>query len=150
MNRFCLFLNALLIYHTLLISLFLYLCSLFNLYNLVDHPYARFQVYMKALTLAVDGKVTEYIVSSFKKIDNFLKEWNIDIKDQRELFLAIANVLKENKRYETEFILYNYAHQSFSVSFFFCFRLGITIASCFFSVNTPAWWMNPLSSWRSI
>ncbi|CAL9219158.1 unnamed protein product [Arabidopsis halleri] len=70
---------------------------LFNLYNLVDHPYARFQVYMKALTLAVDGKVTEYIVSSFKKVDNFLKEWNIDIKDQRELFLAIANVLKENK-----------------------------------------------------
>ncbi|XP_010463617.1 PREDICTED: eukaryotic translation initiation factor 3 subunit M-like [Camelina sativa] len=70
---------------------------LFNLYNLLDHPYARFQVYMKALTLAVDGKVTEYIVSSFKKIDNFLKEWNIDIKDQRELFLAIANVLKENK-----------------------------------------------------
>ncbi|XP_010485458.1 PREDICTED: eukaryotic translation initiation factor 3 subunit M isoform X4 [Camelina sativa] len=70
---------------------------LFNLYNLLDHPYARFQVYMKALTLAVDGKVTEYIVSSFKKIDNFLKEWNIDIKDQRELFLAIANVLRENK-----------------------------------------------------
>lgn len=70
---------------------------LFNLYNLLDHPYARFQVYMKALTLAVDGKVTEYIVSSFKKIDNFLKEWNIDIKDQRELFIAIANVLRENK-----------------------------------------------------
>uniref|UniRef100_A0A1J3D3E2 Eukaryotic translation initiation factor 3 subunit M n=1 Tax=Noccaea caerulescens TaxID=107243 RepID=A0A1J3D3E2_NOCCA len=70
---------------------------LFNLYNLLDHPYARFQVYMKALTLAVDGKVTEYITPSFKKIDNFLKEWNIDNKDQRELFLAIANVLKENK-----------------------------------------------------
>ncbi|XP_010458222.1 PREDICTED: eukaryotic translation initiation factor 3 subunit M [Camelina sativa] len=70
---------------------------LFNLYNLLDHPYARFQVYMKALTLAVDGKVTEYIVSSFKKIDNFLKEWNIDIKHQRELFLAIAYVLRENK-----------------------------------------------------
>ncbi|CAA7038603.1 unnamed protein product [Microthlaspi erraticum] len=69
---------------------------LFNLYNLLDHPYARFQVYMKALTLAVDGKVTEYITPSFKKIDNFLKEWNIDIKDQRELFLAIANVLKDN------------------------------------------------------
>ncbi|ESQ49889.1 hypothetical protein EUTSA_v10020815mg [Eutrema salsugineum] len=70
---------------------------LFNLYNLLDHPYARFQVYMKALTLAVDGKVIEYIVPSFKKIDNFLKEWNIDSKDQRELFLAIANVLRENK-----------------------------------------------------
>ncbi|KAF8052091.1 hypothetical protein N665_1611s0004 [Sinapis alba] len=70
---------------------------LFNLYNLLDHPYARFQVYVKALTLAVEGKVAEYIVPSFKKIDNFLKEWNIDIKDQRELFLAIANVLRENK-----------------------------------------------------
>ncbi|KAJ0249819.1 Eukaryotic translation initiation factor 3 subunit M [Hirschfeldia incana] len=70
---------------------------LFNLYNLLDHPYARFQVYMSALTLAVEGKVAEYIVPSFKKIDNFLKEWNIDTKDQRQLFLAIANVLRENK-----------------------------------------------------
>nr|VDD47553.1 unnamed protein product [Brassica oleracea] len=70
---------------------------LFNLYNLLDHPYARFQVYMKSLTLAVEGKVTEYVVPSFKKIDNFLKEWNVDTKDQRELFLAIANVLRENK-----------------------------------------------------
>ncbi|KAJ0237257.1 Eukaryotic translation initiation factor 3 subunit M [Hirschfeldia incana] len=70
---------------------------LFNLYNLLDHPSARFQVYMKALNLAVEGKVTEYIVPSFKKIDNFLKEWNVDTKDQRELFLAIANVLRENK-----------------------------------------------------
>ncbi|KAG2295277.1 hypothetical protein Bca52824_041946 [Brassica carinata] len=70
---------------------------LFNLYNLLDHPYARFQVYMKVLTLAVEGKVTEYVVPSFKKIDNFLKEWSIDTKDQRQLFLAIANVLRENK-----------------------------------------------------
>ncbi|KAF2546379.1 hypothetical protein F2Q70_00024123 [Brassica cretica] len=52
---------------------------------------------MKSLTLAVEGKVTEYVVPSFKKIDNFLKEWNVDTKDQRELFLAIANVLRENK-----------------------------------------------------
>lgn len=59
------------------------LYSLFNLYNMLDHPNARFQVYMKALELAVNGKVTEYIVPSFKKIDSFLKEWNIDIKEQR-------------------------------------------------------------------
>ncbi|EOA20746.1 hypothetical protein CARUB_v10001073mg [Capsella rubella] len=70
---------------------------LFNLYNLLDHPNARFQVYMKALELAVNGKVTEYIVPSFKKIDSFLKDWSIDIKDQREVFLAIAKVLRENK-----------------------------------------------------
>ncbi|KAF3543650.1 hypothetical protein DY000_02003511 [Brassica cretica] len=70
---------------------------LFNLYNLVDHPYARFQVYMKALTLAVEGKLAEYVVPSFEKIDSFLKEWSIDTKDQRQLFLAIANVLRENK-----------------------------------------------------
>ncbi|XP_010551801.1 PREDICTED: eukaryotic translation initiation factor 3 subunit M-like [Tarenaya hassleriana] len=70
---------------------------IFNLYNLLAQPYARFKVYMKALELAVNGKVTEYILPSFKKIDSFLKEWNLDIKDQRELFLAIANVLRENK-----------------------------------------------------
>ena len=78
------------------LSLFI---SLFNLYNLLDHPYARFQVYMKALTLAVEGKVAEYVVPSFEKIDSFLKEWSIDTKDQRQLFLAIANVLRVNKRY---------------------------------------------------
>ncbi|KAK2663237.1 hypothetical protein Ddye_001811 [Dipteronia dyeriana] len=70
---------------------------LFNLYNLLENPYSRFFVYMKALNLALNGKVTEHIIPAFKKIDSFLKEWNIDIKDKRELFLGIANVLKENK-----------------------------------------------------
>nr|GEV10594.1 eukaryotic translation initiation factor 3 subunit M-like [Tanacetum cinerariifolium] len=46
---------------------------LFNLYNLLENPYCRFQVYMNALMLALAGK------------------------DQRELFLAIAKVLKEHK-----------------------------------------------------
>lgn len=49
--------------------------------------------------MAIDGKVTENIIPSFKKIDSFLKEWNIGIVDQRKLFLTVANVLKENKRY---------------------------------------------------
>lgn len=70
---------------------------LFNLYNLLENPYSRFFVYMKALNLAVNGKVTEHIIPSFKKIDSFLKEWNIDIKDKRALFLGIANVLKESR-----------------------------------------------------
>lgn len=70
---------------------------LFNLYNLLENPYSQFFVYMKALKLAVNGKVTEHIIPSFKKIDSFLKEWNIDIKDKRELFLGIANVLKESR-----------------------------------------------------
>ena len=55
---------------------------------------------MKALNLAIDGKVTEIVVPSFKKVDSFLKEWNIGIVDQRKLFLTISNVLKENKRYD--------------------------------------------------
>ncbi|KAJ0099703.1 hypothetical protein Patl1_21689 [Pistacia atlantica] len=70
---------------------------LFNLYNLLENPYSRFFVYVKALNLALSGKVTEHILPSFKKIDSFLKEWNIEIKDKRELFLGIANVLKENR-----------------------------------------------------
>ncbi|CAN1322588.1 Eukaryotic translation initiation factor 3 subunit M [Linum perenne] len=70
---------------------------LFNLYNLLEDSYARFFVYMKVLSLALNGKVTEPIVPSLKKIDSFLKEWNLDVKDQRELFLAISNALKESK-----------------------------------------------------
>ncbi|KAK2986306.1 hypothetical protein RJ640_021875 [Escallonia rubra] len=70
---------------------------MFNLYNLLENSYSRFFVYMKALSLAVDGKVTEHIVPSFKKIDSFLNEWNVGVQDQRELFLSISNVLKENK-----------------------------------------------------
>ncbi|RZC60999.1 hypothetical protein C5167_022761 [Papaver somniferum] len=70
---------------------------LFNLYNLLENPYSKFYVYMKALDLAVSGKVTENIVPSFKKMDSFLKEWNIGTVDQRKLFLTISNVLKENK-----------------------------------------------------
>ncbi|KAK9272474.1 hypothetical protein L1049_002847 [Liquidambar formosana] len=70
---------------------------LFNLYNLLENPYSRFYVYMKALNLSVNGKVTENIIHSFKKIDGFLKEWNIGVSDQRELFLTISNVLRDSK-----------------------------------------------------
>lgn len=73
--------------------------SLFNLYNLLENPYSRFHVYMKALDLALKGKVPEHIIPSLKKIDSFLREWNIGIGEQRQLFLAISNVLKESKRY---------------------------------------------------
>lgn len=89
--------------HCLIIA-YSFFTSLFNLYNLLENPYSRFFVYMKALNLALDGKVTEHIVPSCKRIDSFLKEWNIEIKDRRELFLAVANVLKENKRYSEQFI----------------------------------------------
>ncbi|KAG8366964.1 hypothetical protein BUALT_Bualt16G0023000 [Buddleja alternifolia] len=70
---------------------------LFNLYNLLENPYSQFFVYIKALNLAVSGKVTEHVVPSFKKMDNFLREWNIGVKDQRDLFLIVANILKDNK-----------------------------------------------------
>ncbi|KAA3456086.1 eukaryotic translation initiation factor 3 subunit M-like [Gossypium australe] len=70
---------------------------LFNLYNLLGGPDSRFFVYMQALNLALNGKVGDHIIPSFKKIDCFLKEWNIGVKDQRNLFLTIANVLKESK-----------------------------------------------------
>ncbi|PNT40761.1 hypothetical protein POPTR_004G116700v4 [Populus trichocarpa] len=70
---------------------------LFNLYNLLDNVYCRFYVYMKALNLAMSGKVTEHIIPSCKKIDSFLKEWNLEVQDQRELFLCVANALKDSK-----------------------------------------------------
>ncbi|KAF6139521.1 hypothetical protein GIB67_015478 [Kingdonia uniflora] len=70
---------------------------LFNLYNLLENPYSKFYVYMQALKLAVEGKVTENVIPSFKKIDSLLKEWYIGTLDQRELFLTISNILKESK-----------------------------------------------------
>ncbi|PKI33607.1 hypothetical protein CRG98_046002 [Punica granatum] len=70
---------------------------LFNLYNLLTIPYGRFRVYLQALNLAVNGKVVDHIAPSLKKIDSFLKEWNLDVNDQREFFLAMSNVAKENK-----------------------------------------------------
>ncbi|KAK4409819.1 Eukaryotic translation initiation factor 3 subunit M [Sesamum angolense] len=70
---------------------------LFNLYNLLKNPYSQFFVYMKALNLAVSGEVAEYVVPSFKKMDNFLREWNLGVKDQRDLFLTVANILKDSK-----------------------------------------------------
>ncbi|PRQ53340.1 hypothetical protein RchiOBHm_Chr2g0165451 [Rosa chinensis] len=71
---------------------------LFNLYNLLEDPCSRFSVYLSALNLAINGKVTEHVLPSFKQIDCFLKEWNIGVLDQRQLFLTISNVLKERKR----------------------------------------------------
>lgn len=70
---------------------------LFNLYNLLENAYSRFYVYLKALNLAASGKVSEHVIPSVKNIDSFLKEWNLGVQDQRELFLAIFNLLKESK-----------------------------------------------------
>ncbi|PKA63239.1 hypothetical protein AXF42_Ash017707 [Apostasia shenzhenica] len=70
---------------------------LFNLYNLLEIPDGRFFIYTKALVLAAGGKVTESIIPSFKMIDTFLQEWGIGKEEQRELFLAISNILKETK-----------------------------------------------------
>ncbi|EPS68962.1 hypothetical protein M569_05806 [Genlisea aurea] len=70
---------------------------LFNLYNLLDIPYSKFYVYIKALNLAISGKVTEHVLPSFKKIDTLLREWNLGVKDQRDLYLTITNILKNNK-----------------------------------------------------
>ncbi|PIN02614.1 putative protein, contains PCI domain [Handroanthus impetiginosus] len=58
----------------------------------------RFFVYMKARNLAVSGRITSHVIPSFKKMDNLLREWNLRVKDQRDLFLTVANILKDNKR----------------------------------------------------
>ncbi|KAM5581173.1 hypothetical protein ABKV19_010412 [Rosa sericea] len=71
--------------------------DLFNLYYLLEDPYSRFSVYLSALNLAINGKVTEHVLPSFKQMDSFLKEWNIGASDQRQLFLTISNVIKEHK-----------------------------------------------------
>ncbi|RXH69177.1 hypothetical protein DVH24_036961 [Malus domestica] len=71
-----------------------------------DKPALRLKMYdtifvqsvQPALNLAIHGKVTEHVIPSFKNVESFLKEWNIGISDQRQLFLTIVNVLKEHKK----------------------------------------------------
>ncbi|KAH9626701.1 hypothetical protein KSS87_021600 [Heliosperma pusillum] len=70
---------------------------LLNLYNLLEDGYSRYYVYLKALQLAASGKVTEQVIPSFKNFDSFLKEWNVSVQDQRELYLTIFNILRESK-----------------------------------------------------
>jgi translation initiation factor 3 subunit M len=73
-------------------------CSLFTLYNLLPSPSGKAFVYKKALELATAGKAAaEYIIPSFKNIDSFVREWGIADLDQRELFLAVARILKGQK-----------------------------------------------------
>lgn len=69
---------------------------------MLENPYGRFLVYMKALDVAANGKAMEHIIPSFKKMDTLLKEWNLGLQDQRQLFLAISNILKEHKRYQSQ------------------------------------------------
>ncbi|XP_024537089.1 eukaryotic translation initiation factor 3 subunit M [Selaginella moellendorffii] len=70
---------------------------LFNLYNVLDNPYGRFLTFKRAVDFAVNGKVTEMVTPSFKRMDAFLKEWNIAKAEKRKLFLAITNILKDGK-----------------------------------------------------
>ena len=72
-------------------------CRLFNLYNILSNPYGKFLVYKRALKLAINGKVTDLIQPSFKKIDTFLKEWNIGPAEKRELYFGMTNILKDTK-----------------------------------------------------
>ena len=74
-----------------------YLCSLFSLYILLLGPYSKAFVYKKALELATAGKVAKYIIPSFKNIDSFVSEWGIGNLEQRELYLAITSILKDQK-----------------------------------------------------
>jgi len=75
----------------------MYACSLFSLYNLLPSPYGKALVYKKALVLATAGKAAEYIIPSFKNIDSFVTEWGIGNLEQRELYLAITRILKDQK-----------------------------------------------------
>eukprot|EP00245_Coleochaete_scutata_P006937 TRINITY_DN21784_c0_g1_i1.p1 TRINITY_DN21784_c0_g1~~TRINITY_DN21784_c0_g1_i1.p1 ORF type:complete len:415 (+),score=92.54 TRINITY_DN21784_c0_g1_i1:62-1306(+) len=70
---------------------------LFNLYNTLRSPYGKYQTYMRALSFTVAAKSTDLIIPSFKRLDSFLKDWNLGIDDQRALYLAVTNILRDSK-----------------------------------------------------
>ncbi|TVT99695.1 hypothetical protein EJB05_54894 [Eragrostis curvula] len=73
------------------------------LYNLVPSPHGKAFVYKKALEVATAGKAAEYIIPSFKNIDSFVSDWGIGNLEQRELFLAVARILKDQKGMSKEY-----------------------------------------------
>ncbi|KAK3143234.1 hypothetical protein QOZ80_4BG0360500 [Eleusine coracana subsp. coracana] len=76
---------------------------LFTLYNLLPSPYGKAFVYKMALELATAGKAAEYIIPSFKNLDNFIGDWDIGNLEQRELFLAVARILRDQKGMSKEY-----------------------------------------------
>lgn len=64
---------------------------------MLGNPYGRYLIFKRAVKLAIAGKVLELIVPSLKKLDVFLKEWNISTTDKRDLYLTATNVLKDVK-----------------------------------------------------
>lgn len=76
---------------------------LFSLYNLLGSPYAKAFVYKKALDLAAAGKAADCIIPTFKNIDSFISDWGIGKVEQRDLFLAAARILKDQKGMNKEY-----------------------------------------------
>lgn len=87
---------------------------LFNLYNLLENPYSRFCVYLKSLKLATAGKVTEHILSSIKMMDNFLKEWNLGVKDQRAVSCNLQHFKGKQRLYKDSFMFLTKYLETFS------------------------------------
>jgi len=78
-------------------------CSLFSLYNLLASPYGKALVYRKALEVAAAGKAADCVIPSFKNIDTFVGHWGIGKLEQRELFLAVSRILKDQKGMSKEY-----------------------------------------------
>lgn len=76
---------------------------LFSLYNLLPSLSGKALVYRKALELAAAGKAADCVVPTFKNIDAFVAYWGIGKPEQRELFLAVSRVLKDQKGMTKEY-----------------------------------------------
>ncbi|KAK1677246.1 hypothetical protein QYE76_038094 [Lolium multiflorum] len=76
---------------------------LFSLYNLLPSSYGKAFVYRKALEVAAAGKAADCVVPSFKNIDAFVGDWGIGKLEQRDLFLAVARILKDQKGMSKEY-----------------------------------------------
>lgn len=90
-------------------------CSLFHLYNILGNPYGRFLTFKRALKLAILGKATEVVVPALKRLDTFIKEWNIGNSEKRELYLTATNILKDTKGYGSGHLIVMFEKRTSSV-----------------------------------
>lgn len=75
--------------------------SLSNLYNNINaNSPCRYDVYIAIIKVAVKAEEMESLLPHLTSIDRWVREWGINVEQQRALFLVLSEALKgANFRY---------------------------------------------------
>jgi len=69
-----------------------------HMYNILNKPNLRYEIFSSIIKFAGACKHVEVILSHLKDVDKRIKEWNINSQQTRELYRTIRNVLRDSNR----------------------------------------------------